>query len=81
MRYQVLLIPNIKDEIDKVIEASGLLAGLLINCETDEKLLSALEIAAKYDHYAEVRVLKDDEELLTRDEMLGVTDVPLQETE
>lgn len=53
-----------------VLKESGMLYGFLVNCETDEKLLKSLEWMANVGHYAEVKMLSDDEPWPSRDQWI-----------
>ena len=60
MRAQIIMMPNL-DGKNPVTAASGMMDGLIINCDTDEKLMKTLEVIAMYGNKAEVKMLKDDE--------------------
>lgn len=53
-----------------VWDESGLASGVLVNCETKAALDSTLDWLVGTGHYAEVRMLADEEEFPSRDERI-----------
>jgi hypothetical protein len=49
-------------EIGSISHSGGLWGGMIINCTTDEEVLTKLQAIIDLGHYAEVKLLKDDEE-------------------